>query len=128
MLVTLVASTGCEKRVDAANIDVVNRQQSAAQKRPNTVENVEEGLTMKEVEAVLGTPTKTKTSKLTLPVQKDFGLTTWVYKQDGKDIELNFIDGKLQGSVPHFGETPASQAPLHMKSKGKLKEPGQEAR
>lgn len=116
MLVTLFASTGCEKRVDAANIDVVNRQQVAAQKRPSTVENVEEGLTMKEVEAVLGTPTEVKNGKVTLPVQKDFGLTTWVYRQDGKEVEISFIDGKLQGKVPRFGEPLEPQAPLHMKN------------
>jgi hypothetical protein len=122
MLVTLFASTGCEKRVEPANIDVVNRQQSAAQKRPSTVENVQEGLTMKEVEAVLGSPEAVKVGKLSYPVQKDFVLTTWVYKQDGKDIELSFIDGKLQGKVPKFGEELESKAPLHMK-KGQPKEP-----
>jgi hypothetical protein len=115
LLVALVASTGCEKRVEGANIDVVNRQQKVAQKRPSAVENVQEGLTMKEVEAVLGAPAGVKTGKLTLPVQKDFVLTTWVYRQDGQDVELSFIDGKLQGSVPRFGETPESTAPLKMR-------------
>jgi hypothetical protein len=122
MLVTLFASTGCEKRVEPANIEVVNRQQSSAQKRPSAVENVQEGLTMKEVEAVLGTPEAVKIGKLSLPVQKDFVLTTWVYKQDGKDVELSFIDGKLQGQVPNFGEELKPQAPLHMK-KAATKEP-----
>ncbi len=125
MLVTLFASTGCEKRVDSANIDVVNRQQTSAQKRPSTVENVQEGLTMKEVEAVLGSPDDVKVGKLSVPVQKDFNLTTWTYKQDGKDIELSFVDGKLQGKVPRFGETLEPQAPLHMKN-GKT--PDQEGR
>jgi hypothetical protein len=116
MLVSLFASTGCEKRVESANIDVINRQQSAAQKRPSAVENVQEGLTMKEVEAVLGTPTAVKTGKLSLPVQKDFAITTWTYRQDGKEVELSFIDGKLQGKAPRFGEVLESSAPLHMKS------------
>lgn len=116
MLVTLFASTGCEKRVESGNIDVVNRQQTVAQKRPSTVENVQEGLTMKEVEAVLGSPTQVKTGKLSLPVQKDFVLTTWTYRQDGKDVELSFIDGKLQGSVPRFGEELQPKAPLQMKN------------
>jgi hypothetical protein len=122
MLVTLFASTGCEKRVEGANIDVVNRQQTAAQKRPSTVENVQEGLTMKEVEAVLGTPDGVKVGKLSLPVQKDFVLTTWTYVQDGKEIEVSFIDGKLQGKVPRFGEKLEPEAPLHMKN-GKSKGP-----
>ena len=55
--------------------------------------------------------------KLSLPVQKDFVLTTWTYQQDGKEVELSFIDGKLQGSVPVFGQTPESKAPLQMKNK-----------
>ena len=116
MLVTLIASTGCEKRVESTNIDVVNRQQTSAQKRPSTVENVQEGLTMKEVEAVLGSPDGVKVGKLSLPVQKDFSLTTWIYRQEGKEIELSFIDGKLQGKLPRFGETLESQAPLQMKN------------
>jgi hypothetical protein len=115
-LVTLFASTGCEKRVEPANIDVVNRQQTVAEKRASTVENVQEGLTMKEVEAVLGTPCAVKTGKLTLPVQKDFVLTTWTYRQDGQEVELSFIDGKLQGKAPRFGEVLESKAPLQMKN------------
>jgi hypothetical protein len=116
MLVTLFASTGCEKRVDPANIDVVNRQQKVAQKRPSAVENVQEGLTMKEVEAVLGSPSEVKTGKLNLPVQKEFALTTWTYRQDGKEVELSFINGKLQGEVPRFGEAIEPKAPLQMKN------------
>ena len=116
MLVSLIATTGCEKRVESANIDVVNRQQTVAQKRPSAVENVQEGLTMKEVEAVLGSPTAVKTGKLSLPVQKDFVLTTWTYKQDGQEVELSFIDGKLQGKLPRFGEVLESTAPLQMKN------------
>src|SRR5688572_13095929 len=115
-LAALFASTGCEKRVELANIDVVNRQQKVAQKRPSAVENVQEGLTMKEVEAVLGSPTEVRTGKLSVPVQKDFVLTTWTYRQDGKEVELSFIDGKLQGNAPRFGEELESTAPLKMKN------------
>ena len=116
MLVTLFASAGCEKRVGPANIEVVNRQQSVAQKRLSALENVQEGLTMKEVEAVLGTPSAVKTGKLSVPVQKEFVLTTWTYRQDGKEVELSFIDGKLQGKAPKFGEVLETEAPLKMKN------------
>ena len=127
MLVTLFASTGCEKRVESANIEVVNRQQQVAEKRPSALENVQEGLTMKEVEAVLGSPDGVKTGKLTIPVNKDFVLTTWTYKRKlpapaeaaepvEEAIELSFIDGKLQGKVPKFGEPLKSEAPLRMKN------------
>lgn len=116
-LVALLAFTGCEKRVENANIDVVNRQQEAAQKRPREVENVDEGLTMKEVQAVLGSPDKVHESKekIVREVRKVFAVTTWVYRQKGEEVELSFIDGKLQGKVPHFGDKLDPQAPLHMK-------------
>ena len=127
MLVTLFASTGCEKRVEAENIEVVNRQQQLAEKRESAVENVKEGLTMKEVEAVLGSPEAVRTGKVAREVMKDFAFTTWVYRRevigpDGKpkteEIELSFIDGKLQGKVPQFGEELNPQAPLQRKGAG----------
>ena len=116
MPLTLLVFSGCEKRVEAGNIDVLNRQQALAEKRPSAVEAVKEGLTMKEVEAVLGLPNQVRTGKVTRLVQKDFAFTTWVYQQGEQTIELSFIDGKLQGKVPKFGETPEAVAPLQMKN------------
>ncbi len=115
ILAAVFVLTGCEKRVSVENIETLNRQQDVAMKRAGSVEQVKEGLTMKEVESVLGAPEKVTQGKIGVEVKKDFALTTWTYKQDGKKIELSFIDGKLQGRVPKFGEKIDPQAPLHMK-------------
>ena len=126
MLVPLFAATGCEKHVVAENIEVVNRQQAVAEKRESKLENVQEGLTMKEVEAVLGSPTEVRTGKVTRTVEKEFDFATWTYREDGpigkdgkpmvQEVELSFIDGKLQGKVPKFGEKLNPVAPLQMKN------------
>ncbi len=115
--------TGCEKRVSVENLETLNRQQEVAMKRAGRVEQVTEGLTMKEVESVLGAPEKMTQGKIGVEVKKDFALTTWTYRQDGKKIELSFIDGKLQGRVPKFGEKIDPQAPLHMKPGAQPAEP-----
>ena len=142
MLVPLFAGTGCEKHVVAENIDVVNRQQAVAEKRESKLENVQEGLTMKEVEAVLGSPEEVRTGKVTRMVEKEFDFTTWIYRRaregeqtpDGKpkfeEVELGFVDGKLQGKVPKFGEKLNPVAPLQMKNgqNGNHGKPGPEAR
>ena len=119
----MLAFTGCEKRVSVENLETLNRQQEVAMKRAGRLEQVTEGLTMKEVESVLGAPEKVMQGKIGVEVKKDFALTTWTYRQDGKKIELSFIDGKLQGRVPKFGEKIDPQAPLHMKPGAQSAEP-----
>jgi hypothetical protein len=123
ILAPLLAFTGCEKRVSVGNIETVNRQQEVAAKRAGRLEQVQEGLTMKEVESILGAPDKVAQGKIGVEVKKDFALTTWTYRQDGKKIELSFIDGKLQGKVQNFGEKIDAQAPLHMKPDAQPAEP-----
>ena len=129
MLVPLFAGTGCEKHVVAENIEVVNRQQALAEKRESKLENVQEGLTMKEVEAVLGGPNGVRTGKVTRTV-KEVDFTTWTYRDGEEMIEVSFIDGKLQGKVPKFGEKLNPLAPLQMKNgqNGNHKKPDPEAR
>lgn len=124
ILAPLLAFTGCEKRVSVENIETVNRQQELVTKRAGSVEQVMEGLTMKEVESVLGAPARiVQGRKVPREVVKEFSFTTWTYKQDGQKIELSFIDGKLQGRVPKFGEKIDPQAPLHMKPDTQPAEP-----
>lgn len=119
-----VLLSGCEGRVavDNSNIDVVNRQQEQAKKRGQRDQGedageqvVEEGLTIKEVEAVLGSPQKATEGKTFREFRKEITFTTWAYERNGETVELSFIDGKLQGKVPRFGEKMNPQAPLHMK-------------
>ena len=110
--------TGCEQRVAPGNVDVVNRQQESASKKTSKIAQVTEGLSMKEVESILGQPKTTKQGKISKEILRDFNLTTWTYEQDGQQVELSFIDGKLQGRVPQFGQQGGPkdvEAPLHMK-------------
>ena len=108
---------GCEQRVSPGNLDVLSKQQAQAQKRAQSSESSDEGLTMKEVEAVLGAPQKVSQGKVKRDVVKEFAFATWTYEQDGQRIELGFVDGKLQGTVPKFGEVHDEVAPLSMKPK-----------
>jgi len=105
-MVTMLVFTGCERRISSANIDVANRQQEIAAKRLSRSAQVKEGLTLKEVESMLGQPKRVETEKRPILVQKNLELTRWFFEQDGKRIELVFVDGNLQRQIPHFGETP----------------------
>jgi hypothetical protein len=41
-------------------------------------------------------------------VQKQLEVTHWYYEQDGKTLELVFVDGNLQGKIPSL-DTPGEQ-------------------
>lgn len=107
-MVSLLALTGCEGRISPANIDGANRQQEAASRRTGRAAQVKEGLTPKEVESILGHPARVETEKRPIIVQKHLEVAHWFYEQDGKTIELTFVNGALQHRIPQFGETPAS--------------------
>jgi hypothetical protein len=116
--IAVFASAGCERRISAENIDAANKLQDAAQQRKSKWPGVNEGMTEKEVESILGQPELRKAGKsveINQPVE--IPTTTYIYRQDGQTIELSFLDGKLQGSIPHFGENVDSKAPLHMLKK-----------
>ncbi len=116
--IAAIASAGCERRISAGNIDAANKLQESAQQRKPRWNGVNEGMTEKEVESILGQPELRKTGKsveINQPVE--IPTTTYVYRQDGQTIELSFLDGKLQGAIPHFGENVDSKAPLHMLKK-----------
>jgi hypothetical protein len=107
--------TGCEKRLSDQNIDQANKLQQSAQQRKSRWPGVSEGMTEKEVESILGEPANRrpgKTVEVNQPVQ--MATVTYVYEQDGQMIELHFLDGKLQGKIPKFGETAEATAPLKM--------------
>ena len=92
--------TGCGPRVTNANIDAVNREYDAAERSGKAV-------TLKEVESILGQPTRAVSFPSEKPSVKELPGARYYYEQDGKTVELHFIDGKLIRRVPHFGETPA---------------------
>ena len=111
-----ILTSGCEKRLSDENIDVANKFQESAKQRKRKWTGVNEGMTEKEVESILGQPTVKKEGRPMLINQPvEVPTVTYVYQQDGKTIELSFLDGKLQERIPKFGETLDSEAPLHMK-------------
>lgn len=107
-LFSMLVFTGCERRLSSANIEVANKQQEIAAKRTNRNAQVKEGLALKEVESILGQPVRVETEKRPILVQKNIEVTRWFYEQDGKTLELVFVDGNLQGKIPSL-ETPGSQ-------------------
>ena len=111
-----VSLTGCEKRISSENVDVANKLQESAEQRKSRWPGISEGMTEKEVESILGQPTVRRTGEaVTINQPVEIPTVTYVYKQDGQTIELSFLDGKLQGRVPKFGEKFETKAPLHMK-------------
>ena len=99
----MLVFTGCERRLSSANIEVANRQQEIAAKRTSRNAQVKEGLALKEVESILGQPARVDTEKRPILVQKNLEVTHWYYEQDGKTLELVFVDGNLQGKIPQLG-------------------------
>jgi hypothetical protein len=107
-MVPMLALTACEKRLTPANIDAANRFQESASKRTGRAAQVEEGLSHKEVESILGQPARVEMEKRPILVQKNLEVTRWYYEQDGKTIELLFVDGNLQRKIPQFEAPPES--------------------
>ena len=100
----MLVFTGCERRLSSANIEVANRQQEIAAKRTSRNAQVKEGLALKEVESILGQPMRVETEKRPVVVPKNLEVTHWFYEQDGRTIELVFVDGNLQGRIPSLDE------------------------
>jgi hypothetical protein len=100
ILLSMLVFAGCERRLSSANIEVANRQQEITMKRASRSAQVKEGLAMKEIESILGQPARMETEKRPILVQKTLEVTRWFYEQDGKTIELVFLDGNLQGQIP----------------------------
>jgi hypothetical protein len=110
-LLSMFVFTGCERRLSSANIEVANRQQEIAAKRSGRNAQVKEGLALKEVESMLGQPARVETEKRPILVQKNLEVTHWYYEQDGKTLELVFVDGNLQGQIPQIDKAPGAPVP-----------------
>ncbi|GEM_PF-736953 len=94
---------GCEKHISQANIDAVN---SAFDRAENTSRGViEKTVSPKEVESILGAPSKVETFKMELETHKPVVEgTRYIYEQNGQKIVLHFVDNKLISKAPYFGE------------------------
>ena len=95
------ALSGCGPRITNANIDVVNKEFQAGEKTGKG------GVSPKEVESILGQPTKVETKTLAMETQKkEVEVTRYYYKQDGQTVELHFFDNKLIARVAHLDAKP----------------------
>lgn len=92
--------SACGPRLADRNIDAVNRLYEQAEKS-------QKSLSIKEVEAVLGQPTRIESFPIEMQTTKELPGVRYYYKQDGRTIELHFVDNKLIRRVDHFNETPA---------------------
>ena len=87
-VLVMLAFTACGKRVTDSNLDCVKPDMSA-----------------KEVESILGQPTSIKTHELTLQTQmKTLPAQRYYYEQNGKTVELIFVNDKLIGKNGTFDQ------------------------
>jgi hypothetical protein len=88
------ACCACGPRITNDNVEVVNEQRAK-------LEAAGKGLSPKEVESILGQPTRSERAKLPLETQKkEVEVVRFYYDQDGQTLELHFVDGKLINNVP----------------------------
>jgi hypothetical protein len=87
-LIACVLLPGCARKLTDANLSCVKMDMSP-----------------KEVETILGQPTRQETREMplqtdvkTLPVQR------YIYEQNGKTVVIHFVDGKLIGQEGSFGQ------------------------
>jgi hypothetical protein len=93
----LFVVAACGPRITNDNLTVVEKERV-------TREEIAKGIGPKEVESILGQPTRSEVTKLALETQKkEVEVARYYYEQDGDLIELHFVDGKLISPVPKLG-------------------------
>ena len=101
----LLALAGCGPRITDANVQVVNKQRQA-------LEKVGKGFSPKEVESILGLPSRLESTTLPLETQKkEVEVVRYFYDQNGQTLELHFVDSKLLNDVAPWG-SPPTDTPL----------------
>ena len=104
--ILILGLAACGPRVTNRNIDALNAQIDSGRT-----------LSIKEVEAILGQPSREETYQIQQQTVREMPMVRYYYEENGKTVELHFIDNKLQNRVVHFGEKPPENAPLHMPPK-----------
>ena len=87
---TILGLTGCEQQITNANLRAVR-----------------EDMTSKEVESILGQPTKIEqASEVVLKDPKSGPVTHYIYEQDGRKVTLTFVGDRLSahGIDGNFGK------------------------
>jgi len=108
LLTCTIGLSACGPRLADRNIDAVNRLYEQAEKSGKS-------LSIKEVEAVLGQPTRVEAFPIEMQTTKELPGVRYYYVQSGHTIELHFVDNKLIRSVDHFEATPMEEERDHFK-------------
>lgn len=98
----LLTLAGCGPTVTNQNIAAVDEQFDALEKGGKA-------LSIKEVESILGPPTRVETFPIEMRTVKELPGVRYYYTQNGQTVELHFIDNKLIRRVLKFGEHPAEE-------------------
>lgn len=89
---------GCGEKITDANIQVLNDELEAAERSGGKV-------APKEVESILGYPEKVETFQIPLETRKPvIDGVRYFYEQNGRTLELHFVDGRLINRVPKWSE------------------------
>ena len=99
--ILLLSLCACGPRITNQNAAVVNQQRRA-------LETMGRGISPKEVESILGQPTRVETFKIPIETQRPLldGIR-YFYEQDGQEFVLHFVDHKLISDVPELPVKPA---------------------
>lgn len=93
------AFSACGPRITNQNVAVVNQQR-------NALDKIGKGLSPKEVESILGQPTRIEKFEIPLETHKPtLDGVRYFYDQGGQTLDLHFVDNKLISDVPQFQET-----------------------
>ena len=85
-LIALTALPGCQRKLSDSNLSCVRMDMSP-----------------KEVESILGQPTRQETHEM--PLQADVKMLPvqrYIYEQNGKTVVIHFVDGKMIGQEGSF--------------------------
>lgn len=91
--IVLCGLNGCGPRVSDRNIDALNAQIDAGRT-----------LSVKEVESILGQPSRQELRQVERQVTREVPLLRYFYTEGGQTVELQFLDNKLQNRPTHFTE------------------------
>ena len=87
-LIACATLPGCARKLTDANLNCVKMDMSP-----------------KEVESILGTPTRQETREMALQTDvKTLPVIRYVYVQNGKTVVIHFVDGKLIGQEGSFDQ------------------------
>jgi hypothetical protein len=100
-----IGLSACGPRVTNRNIDALNRQYDLAEKTGR-------GLSLKEVEAVLGQPSRTEPFPIEMQTTKELQGVRYYYEENGQQVVLHFIDNKLIRRAARFGDKLPEEAEM----------------